>query len=109
MENLEKQCLEKIDKILSKFDLNIEHIISSDVWQYRLIDNRASQNSYFYSLCFWLSISDILIHSKHSYSIFDCLKTYSYRRYSEAYNAIKPLENICCLEELIIKIDLIGI
>ena len=41
MENLEKQCLEKLDKILSKFDLKIDivHVASLNVCQYRLIDN----------------------------------------------------------------------
>lgn len=111
MENLEQRCLEQLNKILSKFDLKIDifNLAPLNVLQYRLIDNRTFQNGYYYSLCFWSSMSNILIHSKRNNSIFDCLKTFSYRRYSEAYNAIKQLENISCLEELVIKMDLMGV
>jgi hypothetical protein len=115
MENLEKECLKKLNKILSKFDLKIEkieivHIKSRNVWQYRLIDNRLShQNSYSAGLCFWLSISDILIHGKRNNSIFDCLSSYSYKRYFDAYNTIKHLKNFCCLEEFMLKMDLMGV
>jgi hypothetical protein len=111
MENLEQRCLEKLNKILSKFNLKIEifHNVSRNVWQYILIDNYSTKDTYSNRLCLWSSISDMLIPNKHRNSIFECLNLYSYRRYLEAYNAIKYLENICCLEEFIFKCDLIGI
>ena len=116
MENLEKQCLEKLNNILSKFNLEIEatYIESPNVWQYRLVDNFLPKNTCFGWLYIWSSISDMLMHRN---SIFECLRSYayfeynsySYKRYLEAYNVIKYLENICCLEEFIIRCDLEGI
>ena len=123
MENLEKQCLEKLDKILSKFDLkiNIVYVTSLNVCQYRLIDN--SLNPYSDWLGLWLTISDILMHRN---SIFECLQSYYislnnsrfltnethlssiFQRYSEVYQFIQPLKS-CCLEEFIFKCDLMGI
>ena len=115
-ENIEQICLEKLNKILSKFDLKIEiiHIASLNVWQYRLVDNFLPNNSYADWLYSWSSILDMLACRN---SIFECLDTYSeyevnsylYQRYSEAYNAIKYLENISSLEEFIIKCDLLGV
>ena len=130
MKNLEKECLDRLNLILSKFDLKIDivHITSLNVCQYRLFDNFLYKTPYSNWLCLWLSISDILMHSN---SIFKCLNSYnfiirtkkfkfsshympvktytSYQRYSEAYNIIKHLENVSCLEEFIIRCDLIGI
>jgi hypothetical protein len=109
MENLEQRCLEKLNNILSKFNLKIEIIYagsSRNVW-YRLIDNSLSKNTYSDWLGLWASISNVLMHSSNS--IFECLSSYSYQRYSKAYNAIKHLENICCLEEFLIKCDLLEI
>jgi hypothetical protein len=119
MENLEQRCLEKLNKILSKFNLKIEifYNASLTVWQYHLVDNFLPNNTYADWLYSWSSILDMLTCCN---SIFECLDTYTeysedgfnlytYQRYSEAYNAIKYLENICCLEELIIKMDLMGI
>jgi hypothetical protein len=107
MENLEQRCLEKLNNILFKFDLKIEivHNALLNVWQYRLVDN-LSKSSYFNWLASWSSISNILMHHN---SIFKCLSSYSYRRYFDAYNNIKYLENISSLEEFIIKCDLIGV
>ena len=116
MENLEQRCVEKLNKILSKFNLKIEifYNTSRNVWQYRLVDNFLPNNSYADWLYSWSSILDMLACRN---SIFECLNTYSayefnsylYNRYYEAFNAIKHLENICCLEEFIIKCDLMGI
>lgn len=77
MENLEQRCLEKLDNILSKFDLKIDviHITSFNIWQYRLVDNKnLSGIGYYNWLGLWLSIPDMLIHH---YSIFKCLEKYS--------------------------------
>jgi hypothetical protein len=116
MENLEQRCVEKLNKILSKFNLKIEifYNASLNVWQYRLADDFLPNNTYADWLYSWSSILDMLTCCN---SIFECLNQYSeyefnsylYQRYSEAYNAIKYLENICCLEEFIIKCDLIRI
>jgi hypothetical protein len=122
MENLEQKCLEKLNKILSKFDLKIEIInIQSNFLEYLLVDNSMSEIDW---LGPWLSISHILVSS---YSIFDCLKKYydtvngssfsyihfsdsqlsKFQRYSKAYQSIQPLKS-CYLEEFIIKCDLMG-
>ena len=108
MENLEQRCLEKLNNILFKFDLNIEffHNTWCNAWHYRLVDNYL-KNEYFDWLASWSSISNILMHRN---SIFECLSSYSsYQRYINAYNNIKYLENISSLEEFIIKCDLIGV
>ena len=123
MENIEEQCLEKLNKILSKFDLKIELInIQSNFLEYLLVDNSIPEIE-----CIgpWLSISHILVSSQ---SIFDCLKKYydtvnsssfsyiifsdsqlsKFQRYSKVYQSIQPLKS-SCLEEIIIKMDLMGI
>ena len=125
MENLEKQCLEKLDKILSKFGLVINIVnIPNIECQYRLVDNSLLNNPYTGWLGLWLSVSNILLHRN---SIFECLKSYHdfitdralsfhmspmeikfYQRYSEVYQFIQPLKS-CCLEEFLIRCDLIGI
>ena len=116
MENLEQRCLEKLNKILSKFNLKIEifYNTSLTIWQYHLVDNFLPNSDYAGWLYSWSSILDMLTCRN---SIFECLNQYSeyefnshlYQRYSEAFNTIKHLENICSLEEFIIKCDLIGI
>jgi hypothetical protein len=73
----------------------------------------------------WLSVNDLLFDQ---HSIFECLKAYyyidndfkfltriptiqlssAYQRYSEAHQFIQPLKS-SCLEEFIIKCDLMGI
>ena len=125
MENLEEQCLEKLDKILSKFDLAINIVNIPNVeCQYRLIDNSLSKTPYSEWLGLWLSVSNILLHRN---SIFKCLESYHdfitnrslsfhmssmeinfYQRYSKAYQFIQPLKS-SCLEEFLIKCDLVGI
>lgn len=136
MNNLEKQCLDKLDKldkILSKFDLTINIVnIPNIECQYRLVDNSLFKTPYSdlfktpYSewLGLWLSVSNILLHRN---SIFECLKSYHdcitdkyfefhmssmeikfYQRYSEVYQFIQPLKSNC-LEEFLIKCELMGI
>ena len=125
MENLEEQCLEKLDKILPKFDLAINIVNIPNVeCQYRLVDNSLSKTPYSEWLGLWLSVSNILLHRN---SIFECLKSYHdfitdkslsvnmspmeinfYQRYSEVYQFIQPLKSNC-LEEFLIKCDLVGI
>jgi hypothetical protein len=123
MENLEQKCLEKLNKILSKFDLKIEIInIQSNFLEYLLVDNSMSEIDW---LGPWLSISHILVSS---YSIFDCLKKYydtvnsssfsyihfsdsqlsKFQRYSKVYQSIQHLKS-CYLEEFIFKCDLMGV
>jgi hypothetical protein len=124
MENIEERCLEKINKILSKFDLKIEsiHLEMLNVWQYRLVDNSLSKTEW---LAPWLSISNILVERN---SIFNRMKLYydtinssnfsyiqlsdiqlsRFQRYSKIYQSIQTLKS-CCLEEFLIKCDLMGI
>jgi hypothetical protein len=123
MENLENQCLEKLNIVLSKFDLKIEiaHLTSLNVWQYRLVDNLSDKTEW---LGLWLSVNEMLFHN---ISIFDCLKSYHiivndfnllshathnissiYKRYSEAYQFLQSLKS-SSLEEFIIKCDLMEI
>jgi hypothetical protein len=123
MENLEKECLDRLNKILSKFYLQIDivHVASLNVWQYRLVDNLSDKTEW---LGLWLSVNEMLFHN---ISIFDCLKSYHimvndfnllshtthnissiYKRYSEAYQFLQPLKS-SCIEEFIIKCDLMGI
>jgi hypothetical protein len=130
MENLEKQCLEKLNKILSKFDLKIDIInfASLNIWQYRLVDNLIDKKDWKAAqLGLWLSLNNLLFNQQ---SIFECLETYynavnkinnfnflpnvtyaassTYQRYSEVHQFIQPLKSNC-LEEFLIKCDLIGI
>lgn len=124
MENLEKECLDRLNKILSKFYLEISIVNIPNVeCQYRLIDNSISKTPYSDWLGLWLSVSNILLHRN---SIFECLKSYHiyinnkaifrmtpdeikfYQRYSKVYQFIQPLKS-CCLEEFIIKCDLLGV
>jgi hypothetical protein len=54
MEILEKECLDRLNKILSKFDLKIEFFhIKSNAW-YRLVDNSLSKNTYSNWLGLWI-------------------------------------------------------
>ena len=128
MENLEKQCLEKLDKILSKFDLkiNIINLASLNVWKYQLVDKLSDKTDWKTAwLGSWLSLNDLLF-TQHS--IFECLESYynidnnfnfltymsniqlssAYKRYSKAHQFIQPLKSNC-LEELVIRMDLLGI
>ena len=124
MENLEQKCLEKLNNILSKFDLKIDIVnIQSNLkyhLEYHLVDNSLPD------WCMsWLSISDILIYKQ---SIFDRMKVYHdavnssnfsyielsdvqlsrFQIYSKIYQSIQSLKS-SCLEEFLIRCDLTGI
>lgn len=130
MENLEQRCLEKLDKILSKFNLKIDIVNheSLNFCQYCLVDNSINKTYWKADwLKSWLSLNDLLFNQQ---SIFEYLESYynvtnkinnfnflpnvtytassAYQRYSEAYQLLQPLKS-SCLEELVIKMDLIGI
>jgi hypothetical protein len=130
MESLELRCLEKLNKILSKFDLKIDivNLEPLNIWQYRFIDNSINKADWkAVQLGSWLSLNDLLFNQQ---SIFECLEPYynvvnkinnfnflpnvtctassTYQRYSEVYQFIQPLKS-CCLEEFLIRCDLIGI
>jgi hypothetical protein len=124
MENLEEEIINRLNKILSKYSLKI---IIND---YNLLDiiyylNDEITDNF---ICSWESIDDMLFDS--SFSLFYRLRLYytdilyfshiqpitkrnkifkRYKRYAAAYNNIKHLENISCLEEIMIKCDLTGI
>ena len=131
MENIETQCLEKLNNILSKFNLQIVIIKVNQLnqRQHRLIYKNDTANW----IALWLSISEILFaHTTSKYmadsSIFDRLKTYyntmsnssvnrlamsketlfKFQDCSDAYKEIASLKS-GSFEEFIIKCDLIGI
>ena len=124
MKTLEEHCLEKINKILSKFDLKIESIYLEllNIWQYRLVDNFLPKIEWFDP---WLSISDILVErnsifnrmklyydtinsSNFSYIQFSDIQLSRFQRYSKIYQSIQTLKS-CCLEDFLIKCDLMGV
>ena len=124
MKKLEKQCLNRLNNLLSKFNLKIDivNIQSNLECQYWLVDNSLSKTEWIGP---WLTISDILVYSQ---SIFDCLKQYhntvnssifpyiqvsdsqlsKLQRYSKVYQFIQSLKSNC-IEELAIKMDLMGV
>ena len=132
MEKLEEQCLNRLNFILSKFNLQV--VINANQL-YRLIYKNDTDNW----IALWLSISEILFARATSIymadsSIFDRLKTYyntmsnyntmynpsvnrlamsketlsKFQDCSNAYKEIAPLQSDS-FEEFIIKWDLIGI
>jgi hypothetical protein len=130
MENLEDQCLEKLNKILSKFNLQIVIIKVNHVnqRQYRLIYKNNTANW----IALWTSVSNMLFYRTTSArkitSIFECLNIYyevisnpsfdlfdmskdtlsRYQDCSDAYKEIVPLTSNS-LEEFLINCDLMGI
>jgi hypothetical protein len=72
MKTLEEQCLEKLNKLLSKFDLKIV-IIKINLlnrYYYRLAYKNDTANW----ISLWLSMSDMLF--RRTITIFDCLNSY---------------------------------
>ena len=130
MENLENQCLEKLNKILYRFKLKviIINVKMLNQCQHRLI----YKNNNDYCIASWLSLSDMLFTRTTSgymtNSIYGCLKTYyviisnqavnplgmnkdtlsRFQACSDAYKEIICLAS-CSFEELLIKCDLMGI
>ena len=129
MENLEKQCLEKLNNILSKFNLQVVIINDNQLnhRRYQLIYKNDTANW----IALWLSISEILFIrtiSGYRTSIFKCLEPYygvtsdpsfnhfdisketvfRFQACSDAYKEIAPLQSDS-FEEFIIKCDLMGI
>lgn len=128
MENLENQCLEKLNKILSRFNLKviIINVKMLNQCQHRLI----YKNNNDYCIASWLSLSDMLFTRTTSgcmtNSIYNCLKTYyiiisnqavnpldkdtlsRLQACSDAYKEIICLAS-CSFEEFLIKCDLMGI
>ena len=117
MENLENICLEKLNKILSEFNLKVSDVHSKLVsdWKYKLTYDNSNEN---WIVCYWTSVSDMLFEEQVC-TIFDSLQYYQevprqseslmlqYKDLSDAYSAIKCLRSNS-LEEFIINCDLIG-
>lgn len=133
--NLETRCLEKLNIILSKFDLQIAVIKVNQLHQrqYRLVYKNDTANW----LALWSSISDMLFKCT-TRTIFDFLNSYyavmsdplynepdtdipsvnqldmdndilsRYQDCSDAYKEILPLKSNS-LEEFLIKCDLMGV
>jgi hypothetical protein len=117
MENLEEEIINRLNKILSKHSLKITNDTYKlcDMGGYQLDD----EITYDF-ICGWESIDEMLFDSSSSlfyrlnfyYKNVDinrCMEFEIYERYADAYNDIKLFENSSCLEEIIIKMDLIGI
>ena len=117
---LEKQCLERLNNILSKFNLQIVKVNWLDRRQYRLI----YKNDIVNWLMLWLSMSDMLfsrtifeylssyheVISNPAFNRFDMNKNalYRFQDCSDAYKEIAPLKSDS-FEEFIIKYDLMRI
>lgn len=126
MENLEEEIINKLNKLLFKYNLKLinEKEINSPIkMMYYLIDEKSK--IYLHG---WSSIDELVLD--YLYSLFYRMNQYykeilyyphmqlntkrdkkleRYKRYAAAYNDIKHLENSSCLEEIIIKMDLMGI
>jgi hypothetical protein len=122
MENLEEYCLERLNNILFKFDLQVvKHTVESQI-KYVLLDIQTKHNISVYK-----SINELLFSSLpifHDLSKYNSCASFFIShcnniafpkiakrciRYINAYNNIKNLENTSSLEELAIKMDLLGI
>ena len=116
MKNIEEEIIFRLNKILSKYDLKITNYTyrSCNMDGYQLDD----QITYDF-IRIWESIDEMLFDS--SCSLFHSLYPYYkdvdinrgmefeiYERCAGAYKEIQPLKS-SCLEELIIKMDLMGI
>ena len=116
MKNIEEEIINRLNKILSKHSLKITN------YTYRLcnMDGYQLDDEITYDLIYsWESIDEMLFDSSSSlfyklnlyYNDVDinrCMEFEIYERYADAYKEIQPLKS-SCLEELIIKMDLMGI
>ncbi len=117
MENLEKHCLERLNNILFKFDLQVVKRVDEFQNKYVLLDIQEN-----HIISSYKSINEMLFSSQPIFYALLMHKMYvsffitmfptvgkRYQRYINAYNNIKYLENTSSLEEFVIKMDLIGI
>ena len=117
MENLENQCLERLNNILFKFDLQVVNRDDEFQNKYVLLDIQEN-----HIVSSYKSINEMLFSSQPIFYALlmhkMCLSFFiaavptmgkRYQRYINAYNNIKNLENSSSLEELVIKMDLLGI
>ena len=114
MKNIEEEIINRLNKILSKYDLKItNHIYKS--WSGYHLDDEITYDF----ICGWESIDEMLFdsssslfHSLNPYykdvDINRCMEFEIYERYAGAYKEIQPLQSNC-LEEFIIKCDLMGL
>jgi hypothetical protein len=134
MENLEETCLEKINKILEKHEIKIIQRTTETRFQLIDLQQRDKKHPLIDSLlCTWENTYDMFfnksVNKRIILPLFDFFQTYYkmihnggfkllvipkqyidlYTRYSLIYDDIKILETCESLEELIIKIDLLGI
>lgn len=151
MENLEKQIINRLNKVLNKYNLaiiyannhnyktttEIDNILEKYCDRYVLvkidkcflvktdgeIDNDITIIKQFYIS--WDNSKFVLLSSTYEYSIFDSfyaarniIKQYNdrgiglpeiYVLFDKLYNELHSLNNCSCLEELMIKMDLMGI
>ena len=143
MESLEKQIINRLNKVLNKYDLaiiyannhnyktttEIDNILVKYCDRYFLvktdgkIDNDITIIEQYYIS--WDKIEFILLSSAYEYSIFELIDTAQktikqyndrgiglpeiYVLFDKLYNELHSLNNCSCLEELSIKMDLMGI
>ena len=143
MESLEKQIINRLNKVLNKYNLAIIYANNHNYKTTTEIDNILVKycDSYFlvktdgeidnditiieqYYIS-WDKIEFVLLSSAYQYSIFDLvdtaqkiIKQYNdrgiglpeiYVLFDKLYNELHSLNNCSCLEELSIKMDLMGI
>ncbi len=143
MESLEKQIINRLNKVLNKYNLaimyannhnyktttEIDNILVKYCDRYFLvktdgeIDNDITIIKQYYIS--WDKIEFILLSSAYEYSIFELIDTAQktikqyndrgiglpeiYVLFDKLYNELYSLNNCSCLEELSIKMDLMGI
>jgi hypothetical protein len=116
MKNLEEEAINRLNKLLSKYSLKI----TNDTYKLCGMDGYQLDDEITYDfICGWESIDEMLFDS--SSSLFYRLNLYYknvdinrymefeiYERCADAYKEIQPLKS-SCLEEFIIKCDLMGV
>lgn len=138
MENLEKQIINRLNKVLNKYDLAI---ISRYNFSYKTMNDpynivtkhninkcilvKFKDNTIIGCYHSWDNFEFMLLSSVYDYSIFDSIyiahenvKQYNViglkpsRKHlllDKLYNELRSLNNCFCIEELMIKMDLMGI
>jgi hypothetical protein len=142
MENLEKQLIKRLNKVLNRYNLEIisknNHNYKTTIsvvddafkkyyFKYVLVKIAEIDNDITITECYrsWDNIEFMLLNSDCNYTIFNLiniahaniklhkdkgLEPYgSYMLLDKVYNELHFLNGCSCLEELIIKIDLMGI
>ena len=98
MTELQSKILNSINRFLVKNDLIIKYIPEGKVFQLYTIDK------HHYPLVVWNNFSDIFYNNKFDETIFDLDDVIDYDEHSE----LNALKGVSSLEELAIKLALLG-